>query len=132
MLATTDRYIHFVSKGWVGKSHDYKQLKHEFPPTDAWFSDLPVSLDLGYQGFAKDYACQSVSQPIKKPKKAELSAEQKAVNQQISSGRIWVEHAIGGLKRYRYLSDRLRTHKVCLYELALMICAGIWNFYLTN
>ena len=85
----------------MGKSHDYTQLKHEFPPDDAWFSDLAVSLDSGYQGFAKDYACQAVSQPVKKPKNAELSVEQKASNQQISSGRIWIEHAIGGLKRYR-------------------------------
>jgi len=116
----------------VGKSHDYKQLKHEFSPDDGWFSDLPVSLDLGYQGFAKDYVCQSVSQPAKKPKNGELSAEKKVANQQISSGRIWIEHAIGGLKRYRYLSDRLRTHKVDLYELSFVVCAGIWNFYLTN
>lgn len=121
-----------MSKGWVGKAHDYKQLNHEFPTDYAWFSDLSVSLDLGYQGFANDYDCQSISQPFKKPRKAELSAEKKAENQQISSGRIWVEHAIGGLKRYRYLSDRLRTHKVRLYELALLVCAGIWNFYLTN
>lgn len=53
-------------------------------------------------------------------------------NQQISSGRIWIEHAIGSSKRYRYLSDRLRTHSVDLYESTLIICAGIWNFYLTN
>jgi len=121
-----------VSKGWVGKAHDYKQLKHEFPPDQSWFSDLAVGLDLGYQGFIKDYDCQLVSQPVKKPRNADLSVEQKATNQQISSRRISVEHAIGGLKRYRYLSDRLRTHKVNLYELALLVCAGIWNFYLAN
>lgn len=132
LLSTTDRYIHFVSKGWVGSCHDYKQLKYEFPPEQCWFSDLPVRLDLGYQGFNKDYDCQLVSQPVKKPRKAELSVEQKQANQQISSGRIHIEHAIGGLKRYRYLTDRLRTHKVNLYELSLLVCAGIWNFYLTN
>ncbi len=116
----------------MGKSHDYKQLKHEFPPEQSWFTDLAVSLDLGYLGFGKEYDCQSVSQPTKKPKKGALSVEEKARNQQISSGRIYVEHAIGGLKRYRYLTDRLRTHKVKLYESSLLICAGIWNFYLTN
>lgn len=116
----------------MGKSHDYKQLKYEFPPDQPWFNDLSVSLDLGYQGFVKDYDCQEVSQPFKKPRKAELSVKEKATNKQISSGRIYVEHAIGGLKRYRYLSDRLRTHKVKLYESSLIICAGIWNFYLTN
>ena len=121
----------------MGQSHDYKQLKYEFPPDQAWFKDVSVMLALGYQGFIKDYDCQAVSQPTKKPRKAELSVEQKSGNQQISSGRIYVEphrrtDAIGGLKRYRYLSDRLRTHKVSLYESALLVCAGIWNFYLTN
>ena len=116
----------------MGKSHDYKQLKHEFPSDESWFTDLPVRLDLGYLGFGKDYDCQLVSQPTKKPKKAEFSVEEKAINQQISSGRIYVEHAIGGLKRYRYLTDRLRTHKVQLYELSMLVCAGVWNFYLTN
>jgi len=121
-----------LSKGWVGKSHDYKQLKHEFSPDQSWFKDLPVSLDLGYQGFGKDYDCQLVSQPVKKPRNAKLSVKEKAANQRISSGRIYIEHAIGGLKRYRYLVDRLRTHKVNLYELSLSVCAGLWNFYLTN
>lgn len=116
----------------MGKSHDYKQLKYEFPPNQSWFSESSVCLDLGYQGFAKDYDCQRISQPIKKPRKADLSVDQKQINHQISSGRISIEHAIGGLKRYRYLSDRLRTHKVDLYELSLIVCAGIWNFYLTN
>lgn len=102
ILSTTDRYIHFVSKGWVGKSHDYKQLKHEFSSDQPWFSELSVSLDLGYQGFSKDYDCQLVSQPTKKPKNAELSVEEKANNRQISSGRISIEHTIGGLKRYRF------------------------------
>ena len=132
ILSITDRYIHFVSKGWVSNSHDYKQLKYEFPPDHPWFSDLAVSLDLGYQGFSKEYDCQLVSQPTKKLRKAELSVEAKAANQQISSGRIYVEHAIGGLKRYRYLVDRLPAHKVNLYELSLLVCAGLWNFYLTN
>jgi hypothetical protein len=62
-MATKDRYIHFVSKGWVGQSHDYKQLKYEFPPDQPWFKDLAVMLDLGYQDFAKDYDCQVISQP---------------------------------------------------------------------
>lgn len=131
-MATADKYIHFVSKSWVGKTHDYKQLKEEFPPHLPWFSELSVGLDLGYQGFAKDYDCQLVTQPIKKPKVCELTADQQAANTRVSSERIFVENAISGLKRYRYLSDRLRTHHVNVYETALLVCAGIWNFYLTN
>lgn len=131
-MGTPDRYIHYVSKAWQGKFHDYRQLKYHFPPDQPWFSELSIELDLGYQGVKKEYDCQVVSQPTKKPKGGESTAEEKAANRLKSSTRIRIEHAIGGLKRYRYLSDRLRTHKVDLYELSLLICAGLWNFILTN
>lgn len=132
ILATTDRYIHFISKCWVGKSHDYTQLKTEFPPDQLWFKDHLVGVDLGYQGIAKAYDCEQVNIPAKKPKGCELTEQQRMANQAKSSERIYVKHAIGGMKRFRYLSDRLRTHKVILYESAIGICAGLWNFYLTN
>ena len=32
---------------------------------------------------------------------------------------------INGLKRYRYLSDRLGTHKANLYKLSLLVCTGL-------
>ena len=132
ILTTTDRYIHFLSRGWAGKAHDYKQLKGEFPPDQSWFKGLTIGVDLGYLGIVKEYDCERVSIPKKKPKQGELTAAEKADNQQKSAERIGVEHAIGGLKRFRYLSDRLRTHKVSLYESAIGVCAGLWNFYLTN
>lgn len=132
ILATTDRYIHFLSKCWVGKSHDYTQLKTEFPADQSWFKDYQVGVDLGYLGIAKDYDCKQVNIPKKKPKQGELTNQEKTENRAKSSERIYVEHAIGGMKRFRYLSDRLRTHKVMLYESVIGICAGLWNFYLTN
>ena len=131
-MGTADRYIHYVSRAWQGKYHDYRQLKHDFPPGEPWFSELTIEVDLGYQGISKDYECQVVSQPKKKPRGGELTYLEKADNRQKSSTRIRIEHAIGGLKRYRYLSDRLRTHKTSLYESSLLICAGLWNFTLTN
>lgn len=132
IMATSDRYIHFLSKCRVGKSHDYTQLKVEFPAEKPWFNDLQIRVDLGYQGIVKDYDCQKVNIPEKKPVKGKLTELQKDANREKSSERIYVEHAIGGMKRFRYLSDRLRTHKVLLYESVIGICAGLWNFYLTN
>ena len=132
IITTPDRYIHYVSRCWVGKSHDYRMLKHEFPPEKGWFTSHRVRLDLGYQGFDKDCDCQSVIIPKKKPCKQELTAEDKAQNPQTSSERIYVEHAIGGLKRYRILSDRLRIHDCQTYDTTLEVCAGLWNFYLSN
>ncbi|MGH9855567.1 MAG: transposase family protein [Blastocatellia bacterium] len=70
--------------------------------------------------------------PNKKKKNQELSSEQKSENKLLASERIYVEHAIGGMKRYRILSDRLRVHDIELYDVILGVCAGLWNFYLNH
>jgi hypothetical protein len=85
-------------------------------------------LDLGFYGFEGLYKCRELKMPHKKPKKKELTEEQKLENKGLSSERVIVEHSIGGLKRYRILSDRLRMRNYDLYNDVLEICAGLWNF----
>jgi len=121
-----------VSHCWVGKTHDYGMFKKEFPPEQDWFKDFAVRVDLGFLGFDKDYTCKRILLPYKKKKNQELDENQKKENRSQASERISVEHAIGGMKRYRVLSNRLRIHDVKLYNDILGICAGLWNFYLTN
>jgi hypothetical protein len=48
---------------------------------------------------------------MKKPTGKELTAEQKQKNKAITSFRIWIEHAIGGVKKCRILKERFRCHK---------------------
>jgi hypothetical protein len=96
-----------------------------------WFSNVTVRFDLGFFGFEKDYKCKEAFLPHKKPKKQELTPEQKAENKALASKRIVVEHSIAGLKRYRILSDRLRMHDLDLYNQVLGVCAGLWNFRLS-
>ena len=115
----------------MGKTHDYRLFKEEFPPTQDWFADFEVQVDLGFLGIAKEYACKELAIPHKKPKQQELTEEQKAENKLRASKRVKVEHSIGGLKRYRILSDRLRMHDLELYNDVLGICAGLWNFCLS-
>lgn len=123
--------IHYVSDCYEGKSHDFSLLKAEFDPAKKWFKNFIVRVDLGYQGFDKCYDCKRVILPEKKPRKAELTSKQKLKNREKSRKRIRVEHCIGGMKRYRVLSDRLRIHDISLYNLTLEICAGLWHFNLT-
>lgn len=103
----------------------------EFPPEQQWFADFRVRVDLGFLGFEQDYVCKELLIPYKKPKKQELTQEQKEENKLLASKRIVVEHAIAGMKRYRILSDRLRIHDLELYDVILGVCAGLWNFYLS-
>jgi hypothetical protein len=115
----------------VGKTHDYRMFQVEFPPAQPWFEHFRLRVDLGFLGLANDYVCKELLIPHKKPRKQELTPEQKAENKVLASQRIVVEHAHAGLKRYRILSDRLRMHNFVLYDVVLGVCAGLWNFYLS-
>lgn len=112
--------------------HDYTLLKEEFSPKENWFKKFTIRVDLGFLGFDKDYVCKKLIIPEKKKKKKDLTDAQKKRNRQKSQKRIFVEHSIGGMKRYRILSDRLRTHDVELYDSIVEVCAGLWNFNLTH
>lgn len=107
-------------------------LKSVFVPNLPWFKDMEVRIDLGYQGFAKEYECKKVCIPHKRKPKSELTEEQKADNKALASERVAVEHSFGGMKRFRILSDRLRMHDLALYDKALAVCAGLWNFLLAT
>jgi hypothetical protein len=79
-----------------GKKHDKKaadEANYSFPEGSTLYQDP------GFQGFA--VAGVTIQQPKKKPRGQELSSEDKALNRAISAIRIRIEHAIGGVKRYR-------------------------------
>jgi len=134
MLLLTDAHkrIKFLSQVYCGSAHDYALLKKELPPeTSLWFDAHELHVDLGFLGIAKDYKAQSIRIPFKKSKKNPLNETQKATNKNMSSIRVKVEHSIGGFKRFRFLSDRLRCRDFCLYNLIAEICAGLWNHTIT-
>lgn len=118
----------FISEAYVGKEHDYGLLKEEFPPGQPWFKNKRVRLDSGFQGFQKDYECAEIYLPYKKARNKELTDEQKKCNRSNAGERIKVEHSIGGLKRYRILSDKARIKDWRLFNEIIGACAGLWNF----
>lgn len=132
VISSLSKKICYLSNSCIGKTHDYKFMKEAFQPDMKWFENFNVKVDLGFLGIVSDYLCKSISIPHKKPKKSELTEEQKLENKTMASERIVVEHSIGGLKRYRILSDKLRIHLIDYYDEILGVCAGLWNFYLAN
>jgi hypothetical protein len=49
----------------------------------------------------------------------------------LSQVRIFIEHAIGGMKRYNILVQVFRNRKADFEDDAIGICAGLWNFALS-
>jgi DDE superfamily endonuclease len=108
-------------------------LKQEFPPHIAWFIKFIVHLDLGFQGFLDLYPCKELNIPIKKLKavkgnKNELNDEQKTFNTGLAKQRIYVEHAIGGMKRYKILVNRNRLKNKKTINQTIGVCAALWNY----
>ena len=132
IISTLDRYIHYVSYCWVGKTHDFTVLKEEFPPEENWFDPFIIRIDLGYQGFEKEYPDVEIYIPNKKPKGGELTAEQKEENKKLARQRIKIEHAIGGMKRYDILSNVCRIHSWKIYNDILAVTAGLWNYFISR
>jgi hypothetical protein len=84
--------------------------------------------DKGFQGFYLQGV--TIVQPKKKPPGGELTPPEKAMNRRISSIRIRIEHAIGGVKRYRIVKDTIRLLKDGLRDAVMETCCGLHNFRL--
>ena len=108
-----------------GKKHDKKvadEAAFTLPAGSVLYQDT------GFQGFA--LADTTIYQPKKKPRGGELTADEKAANQQISRIRVRVEHAINGVKRYRIVKDQLRNWKAGFRDQVMETCCGLHNFRL--
>ncbi len=136
-MSLPDKFIVFLGRTFSGHNHDYSMLKKELPPDVDWFTDINVLVDLGYLGMQSDYCGDQIEVPHKKPRKSKknpsprLSEEQKATNKVLSQVRIFVEHAIGGMKRYNILVHSFRNHKENFEDDVIGICAGLWNLVLS-
>lgn len=128
--------IRYLSEPYQGSIHDYAMLKSEFSPDEPfWFDEKGIYVDLGFLGIAKEYEILPLNIPFKRPRRISkkdpeisLTREQKDHNKAVSKTRIGVEHAIGGLKRYRFLSDRVRCRNIQFYSQVAGVAAGLWNF----
>jgi len=136
-MSLPNKFIVFLGRTFSGHNHDYIMLKQEFPPELDWFADIQVGGDLGYQGIQSDYSGDQIDIPTKKPRKSkknpnpQLSAAQKAANKVLSQVRIFIEHAIGGMKRYNILVHVFRNRKADFEDDAIGVCAGLWNLALS-
>lgn len=117
--------ILFLTKTVEGKLHDKKladQSDYTLP------DGSKLAQDTGFQGFKLENV--AILQPKKKPKGGELSDLDRDINGWISSLRIRIEHAIGGVKRYRMIKDEIRNWKSGFKDAVMETCCGLHNFRL--
>ncbi len=83
--------------------------------------------DKGYQGIHKLHAKSRI--PKKKPRRGELSREEKKSNQELAKVRVVGEHINRKLKIFKILSDRYRNRRK-RFGLRFNLIAGLYNYEL--
>ena len=127
LLCTTNKRILWLSKTYDGHVHD-KKIADEQPLMLP--SGITLWQDTGFLGHNPKNV--TVKMPTKKPKGKQLSDAQKKENKEISSFRILVEHAIGGIKKWRIVKERFRCRKFGFDDLVMLIACGLHNFRIKN
>lgn len=136
IISNKARWIFYVSEYYIGSMNDLGVFVCEFEPGKGWFKKFRMLVDLGFVGLGNYYEIKELlighkrKRKSKENPKPKLTAEQNEWNKFISQNRIYVEHAIGGMKRYRILVERCRMKCYILKNKILGVCAGLWNYKL--
>jgi hypothetical protein len=115
----------FLSHTYEGKASDKsiaELVGYTLPAGSCLYQDK------GFQGFVLPGI--TIVQPQKTPRGGELTPPEQVMNRRISSSRIRIEHAIGGVKRYRIVKDKIRLLKDGIRDAVMETCCGLHNFRL--
>ena len=105
-----------------GKKHDFQLFKESRTHVKA---ETVPEADTGYLGLVQIHANSLL--PKKRSKNHPLTDQERKSNREISRKRIFVEHAIRFVKRFRILSERYRNRRK-RFALRFSLIAGICNF----
>lgn len=125
LLVDKQLRILFLSETHPGTVHDKRVA-------DATPYPLPqgsyLLQDLGFLGFTLEGVM--IEMPAKKPKKRELTDEQKATNQAKARRRVYIEHVNSSIKRCRILKDVCRLLRQGARDQVIEIGCALHNFRL--
>lgn len=129
VVSDKKRRVLVVTKQKSGRRHD-KRLADKESVFETIPEDVTVMADTAFIGEARVH--KNLLIPKKKPPGRKLTWDEKETNRIISSYRVIVEHAIGGIKRYRCMSEKLRNRKPFIDDKFLILSAGLWNYHLAS
>lgn len=131
IIADSKKRIIFLGKTTGARVHDITLLRAQAPPTYIP-KDILMHLDRGFQGIASQFPHHRISLPQRKPRVRELPEHIKEQNREKSKRRIIIEHAIGGAKRLRIVTDIFRNRMKNSDDQAMLIACGLWNYHLAQ
>lgn len=125
------RRVGFLSKTEGGRQHDFTMLKEHAPPKFVP-TNILLRMDLGFKGYHAQFPDHNISMPERKPRIKELSRTKVRQNARKSRMRVLVEHAIGGVKRFRITTDVFRNKREGAGDKAMLLPCGLWNYHLAT
>ena len=130
LMVDEGKRIRFISPTRDGSIHDFTLFKKE-GIAHCVPSNYSLWVDKGYTGINSLLPGHTKAYiPKRKSKKIPLTPLEKSENKVISSLRIPVEHAIGGMKRYGCMQTPIRNKNWNIENKMPLLCAGLWNFHL--
>lgn len=128
VVTTARKRIIVLSETFPGHTHDKTGANEQaiFEPIP---KEVQVHIDLGFLGVPKERPEGTFSIPDKKPKGRPLSDDAKASNRAKARRRVLVEHALGGVKRFRAVTDVLRNALDVFADRLMMVACGLWNLH---
>jgi len=129
IVSDKNRRILLVTPSKSGRRHD-KRLADKVSLFENLPDEVEAFADTAFTGVQKVHRRTYI--PQKKPKRGELTPGEKEMNRLISSYRVVVEHAIGGIKRYGCMSNKLRSRKSAIEDIFLLLSSGLWNYHLAT
>lgn len=128
VLADSKKKILLVTPTKHGRVHD-KKLSDKNMIASRIPEEVSLLVDTGFQGIQKIH--ENTLIPKKKPRGGFLTEAERAWNRVISSVRMAVEHAIGGVKRFGAVSHIFRN-KNGIDDRFMNVCSGLWNLELES
>jgi len=129
VVSDNKRKILVVTRQKSGRRHD-KRLADKESIFEQLPEDVDVFADTAFTGETRTHKRTFI--PQKKPRGRPLTPQEKEMNTLISSFRVVIEHAIGGIKRYGCMSQKLRNRRPFTDDRFLLLSAGLWNYHLAT
>ena len=134
----------FISKFYVGSTHDFKIFKETYKNLEPYLLKSPIekeslvgdeiSTHWSVVGDKAYYADQSITAPIRRiavKKGKRLSTREKQENSVISNIRCPVEQFFGRLKKLWYICDKYR-HSSELFDIDFDNCVLLTNIHISS
>lgn len=126
VITNTKKKILYLSPTKNGKVHDKRSIdKTNIIPSIP--STVTIIADNGFHGLQHTHS--NILMPKKRTKLKPLSQLDKEMNRLISSIRIGVEHAIGGMKRFGIAAHIFRG-RMGQDDMCMNVSAGLYNLRL--